>query len=298
MNKISGIDNTNTIDSVARRIIHRKDVASMIMEGTIDEFRGVPMEEIMRCIPGEGNIIYGLENDDPVSNIAFDMVYGVQIPFSDVRVIINVETQARYNPGYPLINRGLFYYGNRVVKQKGTEFIGDHYEDMKKVHSIWIVMNPPEGFANKVFSYPIGNAAVDYTDDEGFEPPQYDLGRITFICIGSPYDEHVPKFLRMLNLLFGKGMTPEMRAEKLRENDIIPDEDLMNEMVEMETLQQQFIDMWYDIGIRDGRIQLMLELVSSWMQEGLTFEEAMDRIKIPNNERESLRKEYEKQHRK
>ena len=60
-----------------------------------------------------------------------------------IRLIINIEAQNDYYPGYPLIKRGLYYCSRMISAQYGTEFTGSHYEQIKKVYSIWICINPP-----------------------------------------------------------------------------------------------------------------------------------------------------------
>ena len=46
--------------------------------------------------------------------------------------------------------RGIFYAAREVSSQLGREFKNQHYNDMKKVYSIWICMNKRENSLNKI----------------------------------------------------------------------------------------------------------------------------------------------------
>ncbi len=54
-----------------------------------------------------------------------------------IRLIINIEAQNDFYPGYPLIKRGIYYCSRMISAQYGTEFKNSHYENIKKVYSIW-----------------------------------------------------------------------------------------------------------------------------------------------------------------
>ena len=56
-------------------------------------------------------------------------------------------------PGYPWIKRGIYYCSRMIFSQYGTEFAESHYENIKKVYSIWICMNPPKSRENSITRY-------------------------------------------------------------------------------------------------------------------------------------------------
>ena len=84
-------------------------------------------------VPGEGSIYY-------------DIRFCASVPGNGerIRLIINVEAQKDYYPGYQIPTRGVFYCARMISSQMGSEFVNAEYDDIKKVYSIWICMNVPE----------------------------------------------------------------------------------------------------------------------------------------------------------
>ena len=296
-----------TFDSVVRRIIHRKDVASAIMQVVVDEFKGMDIKEISKYLPGRGNRIYGLENDDPNSNIVLDVVFQARVPGKNIKVLVNIEPQMRSNPGYPLENRALFYLANRIVKQKGTVFDGDDYGKMEKTYSIWLILEPNRNLQNIIYS----SKMITFLEgeDEGTILPRSNMIKISYIHVGSPYDDSNPT-MRVINLLFGKGMPEEERINALRENNIRTDRALLEEVREMESLSQQRFEMGREAGLKEGIQQGLEQGREQGLEQGfeqgnhsgkskcvlalmenldLDIEEAMEMLDIKDDERDAVR---------
>ena len=70
-------------------------------------------------------------------------------------MIINVEAQKDFHPGYAVTSRGVFYGARMISAQKGIEFTGSNYDGIRKVYSIWICMNAPDYIGNAVSRYSI-----------------------------------------------------------------------------------------------------------------------------------------------
>ena len=85
----------------------------------------------------------------------FDIRFTVRIPGSRRRaeVIINIEAQRNYYPGYPLPKRGIYYGCRLISSQHGTVFVGEDYGKIQKVYSIWICLAPPKYRQNSITVY-------------------------------------------------------------------------------------------------------------------------------------------------
>ena len=72
---------------------------------------------------------------------------------AQIGLIVNVEAQNRFDPGYPLLKRGIYYCCRMISSQYGTEFTGADYGKLKKVYSIWICTTPPKNREHTITSY-------------------------------------------------------------------------------------------------------------------------------------------------
>ena len=123
------------------------------------EYQDVSVEEIARdYIEGEpgiasvplrsGPFVRGMATEDASmseESVFYDIRYVASAPSEDglIGLIINVEGQNRFHPGYPLVKRGIYYCSRMLAAEYGTEFSNAHYEHLKKVYSVWICPNPP-----------------------------------------------------------------------------------------------------------------------------------------------------------
>ncbi|MBS6520250.1 MAG: hypothetical protein KH359_06235 [Clostridiales bacterium] len=67
--------------------------------------------------------------------------------------MINLEAQRDFCPKYSIVTRGIYYGARMISSQKGTEFSGSNYDEIKKVYSIWICMNVPRYIGNTILEY-------------------------------------------------------------------------------------------------------------------------------------------------
>ncbi|MBQ9243620.1 MAG: hypothetical protein IJ165_10450 [Proteobacteria bacterium] len=152
-------------DARCKRILSNRMVLAHLLHHTMQEFADIEPERIasqyIEGVPGQHNYslnIQGMRNErnDPnrTANF-FDILFYALLPNTNqsIPVIINVEPQADYSPGYDLLNRALFYAGCIIADQKNSVFDKDNYDDLRKVCSIWICLEPPKYLANTISSY-------------------------------------------------------------------------------------------------------------------------------------------------
>ena len=82
-----------------------------------------------------GDRIEGLnteDKDDDEGTIKYDIRFIARIPKQDenIRIIINVEAQKNFYPGYPILSRGVYYGARMISSQNGVEFIQPYYGDI------------------------------------------------------------------------------------------------------------------------------------------------------------------------
>lgn len=152
-------------DAQCKRVLANKVILAWILKYTVKEFRSMSIRQIKKCIgndiliskvsvePGKTNVsepekIIGEAEEDKVpgeGGIYFDIRFSVYLPKKNekIKMLINVEAQKDFHPGYAVPSRGVFYAARMISAQKGTDFSGSDYDGIRKVYSIWICMNAP-----------------------------------------------------------------------------------------------------------------------------------------------------------
>ena len=167
-------DKKATFDTNAKRILANKQVLARILKKAVSEFKELSFPEVMSCIEDEPQIstvlvhpgmtslssITGMANEDKIpgeGNVFFDIRFYARVPYRNdtVKIIINIEAQKNFHPGYHLETRGVFYCARLISAQLNTEFEEPNYDELKKVYSIWICFESTREQANAISEYKI-----------------------------------------------------------------------------------------------------------------------------------------------
>ena len=147
-------------DAACKRVLSEKQILARILHDYLDEFSGTSPEEIARtCFEGDPRVgtdpvgrdavaesVTVLANEDKTiaeGAVTFDIRFKAWYPCpSDTMernllcVELDVEAQSNFNPGYPLLKRGVFY-GGRMLSMQGDGIVEkSHYERVRKVVSV------------------------------------------------------------------------------------------------------------------------------------------------------------------
>lgn len=229
-------DEKASYDAACKRLLSEKIILAWIMKNCLEEYRGCDVEEIAeKYIEGtpqvgeaavaldESNrvsMIQGVGNEDTSlteGTVTYDIRFLATAPISGelIRLIINIEAQNDFYPGYPLIKRGIYYCSRMISAQYGTEFINSHYENIKKVYSIWICMNPPKSRENSITRYYIAEENLVGSVKE--QKADYDLMAAVMICLGKETDSGTD-LLKLLNVLLSTETGSQDKCQILEED--------------------------------------------------------------------------------
>ena len=132
------------------------------------------------------------------------IVQKIKIWYNKVNtLIINVEAQKRLNPKkktgdtYPLLKRAVYYASRLISSQKGTEFINSDYDKIKKVYTIWICMEAPQG-KSAINRYQLKEQHLLHRYKEPCQ--NYDLMGIIFVYLGN--SKVKDQLINLLDLMF------------------------------------------------------------------------------------------------
>ena len=223
--------------------------------------------------------VYGITNEDTSATegrIFYDIRFLSSVPKENhtARLMIDVEAQNKFYPGYPLLMRAIYYISRMISSQHGTEFEKSHYEKIRKVCSVWVCLNPPEYRENTITRYQMQEEHIYGKVTEYRQ--HYDLMTVVMICLGEAekqgeIEDGVKEtdilpgkteaarnaqaaLLRLLNVLFSVSLPPEEKSRILEEEFQIPKrKEMEEEMIMMGNLGQGIEDRALARGLERGR---------------------------------------------
>ena len=236
--KIRILDDKAQYDAACKRLLSERIILAWIMKACVEEFRdceiheiaakyivGTPQVGVVPVDPDESNgtiqgEVAGTGVEDATmteGTVTYDVRFMAAAPVSGelIRLIINVEAQNNFYPGYPLIKRGIYYCSRMISAQCGTEFVNAHYEKIKKVYSIWICMNPPKNRKNTITRYRIAEDNLVGSVKE--QKAYYDLMTAVMVCLGAEDDQNYEGLLKLLDVLFSTEVNLKGKQEILEQ---------------------------------------------------------------------------------
>jgi hypothetical protein len=296
---ITNTSETSQYDASCKKLLSEKSILAWILKQCVSEFQGYEVDEIVGYIEGTPRI-----DDEPVDidakptvinglcteaasikegTIRFDILFKAIVPDTDelVGLIINVEAQNNFYPGYPIIKRGLYYGCRLISSQKEKEFFGSKYGEIKKVYSIWVCMNPPKYRRNTINRYSIKEKCLIGTYQEN--PMNYDILSVVIMCLGG-HGERYDGVLKMLDVLLDDGKEADEKKKVLAEEFDIPmTREFETEVDRMCNLSEGVLQK----GVQKGRQERAIDLIRNLMETmNLNKDEAMAALRIPEAERE------------
>lgn len=281
-------------DSYCRNLLANKQILARILKTCVEEFQDCPIKDIeekyIEGVPQVSEIalhrdetaefVDGTGKEDismKESTVTFDIRFRALSPKAGgaMQMIINVESQKDFYPGYPLIKRGIYYCSRMISSQYGTEFSGPHYEKVKKVYSIWICTNPPKYRRNTITAYSMNERQIV---GKAAEPKEnYDLLTVLTVCLGGASgDENYRGLLKMLEVLLSDQVLPGEKKEILeKEFDVAMTKTMEREAMEMCNLSQGIVDR-----------TLINAIISLMKNSNMNEEECMEALDIPEEHRE------------
>ena len=236
----------------------------------------------VRVEPGNTNVpepekIIGESEEDKVpgeGGIYFDIRFSVYLPEKNekIKMLINVEAQKDFHPGYGIPSRGVFYAARMISAQKGIEFSGSDYDKIKKVYSIWICMNAPDYIGNAVSEYSI--LKTDHIPGIPDQKSAYDKISVVQICL-NPKSEKGNRLTEMLNVLLSTKMKVDEKIKILEEDFQIPMEREMGKELNQMCNLSDYVE---EIGIKKGIEKLLTEQVMKKIEKGKTIPEIADAL--------------------
>ena len=235
-NAVNAAGDKAQYDTRVKRLLAQKSILAHILVKTVDEFKGMKPEDVVKYIEGEPSIsvvpvepglanmektdatgqrIVGLNTENAEINeglVRFDIIFYVRMPSVDdtknglSQIIVNIEAQKDEPTEYKILNRAIFYVSRLISSQKERDFVNTNYDDIKQVFSIWICMNMDD----------ISLSHIHLTKDEMLKPCNWkgnlDLLNIVLIGITNEIPEHDEKY--EMHRLIGTLLSGELKEQE------------------------------------------------------------------------------------
>ena len=306
-------------DRCAKKLLAFKAIDAWILKTCVKEFYPYSVEYITEhCLSGEVEISEHAVHQDQLNRskrvngdeqvtkmnsesssvnegtVYYDVRFTAIAPTNEeiIKLIINLEIQTNDKPGYELVTRGIYYCARMISEQHDSVFIGEHYEKIQKVYSIWICPSTPECRKNQMTRYHmtkdqvIGNTYV--------KEQAYDLMEIIILSLGEPENDADCSILNLLNTLFSPSVLPDEKKNVLsKKYNIAMTAELESEVQRMCNLSTAIENQGIKKGLAEGRaegVDLMAKLVKILIAEKKYSD--VEKVSDDAEYRDKLLKEY------
>lgn len=229
-NAVNAAGDKAQYDTHVKRLLAQKSILAHILVKTVDEFKGMKPEDVVKCIEGEPSIsvvpvepglanmektdaagqrIVGLNTENAEINeglVRFDIIFYVRMKNGLSQIIVNIEAQKDEPTEYKILNRAIFYVSRLISSQKERDFVNTNYDDIKQVFSIWICMNMDDNSLSH----------IHLTKDELLKSCNWkgnlDLLNIVLIGITNEIPEHDEKY--EMHRLIGALLSSELKEQE------------------------------------------------------------------------------------
>ena len=229
-NAVNAAGDKAQYDTHVKRLLAQKSILAHILVKTVDEFKGMKPEDVVKYIEGEPSIsvvpvepglanmektdaagqrIVGLNTENAEINeglVRFDIIFYVRMKNGLSQIIVNIEAQKDEPTEYKILNRAIFYVSRLISSQKERDFVNTNYDDIKQVFSIWICMNMDDNSLSH----------IHLTKDELLKPCNWkgnlDLLNIVLIGITNEIPKHDEKY--EMHRLIGALLSSELKEQE------------------------------------------------------------------------------------
>lgn len=293
---LSQTANRVAYDEASKRILANRIVLAHIMKGCMEEYADCTADEIEEkyiCeepqvsnafvhrdeVNAPAQTIMGASNEDASlteGKVTFDVRVQVIAPGrgdqDTIHIILNVEAQKDFHPGYPLTKRAIYYAGRMLSAQYGSVFSESDYGKLRKVYSIWICLNPPMKYRNTMMQYQmqekalIGNVPIRKQD--------YDMLTVIMIYLDrnavETFSDGEEDLLGFLNTLFSSiKSTEEKRSILETQYGVSMTESLEGEVDKMCNASMAVLEDGIEIGRKQGLEQGLERGLEQGLEQGL-----------------------------
>ncbi|MBR4415741.1 MAG: hypothetical protein IKS67_03165 [Victivallales bacterium] len=269
------LSQNTTQDNVIKMLFTHKQIVAIMLRECLPEFNGVPLNFITeKCLDGLEDADY-LIGDKTHGNAGIDMDICIHARLpkdldSQVGVIINIEVQQNFHPGYDIIKRGIYYGCSLIAMEKETVFADSDYDNLKKVYSIWICLDVPLDKANTIIRYGMAELCpTDVTHGVHRIGAPYDLLEVMMVCLNDKCENGGDVVIDMLRTLLSQRLSKEEKQKLLKEKySITFTQEKQMKFNYYEYVKETNLKIGEEKGFQLGEIQTRKTVVTNMLLQG------------------------------
>ena len=227
----NSIDNSGSdarYDVNCKKLLSHREILAWILKECVSEYKDYDIDTIMNCIGKDISVskepVHQFEriigentedNNEGGNTVKYDIKFTAVTPDKKpIQLIINVEGQNEYSPGYPLTKRCIYYACRLISAEQGTVFIGDDYGSIEKVYTIWICTDNFEKNISAITEFSFEKKDIFGTSNRIYKK-NYDLATVILIRLPKDPDNQKSALIRMLTYLLSDKFSVAERKKVL-----------------------------------------------------------------------------------
>lgn len=282
-------------DAASKQILKDRFFLACILKAVVSEYRHVSEQDIAfkyieeksirddipvsKNLTNQDMILGSAEEDTTVNEgiIKYDVIFEATVPINvpvqkykhkkkgpllTIRLKIDLEAQLKYDAGYPISKRSMFYCARMLSSQFHGKVESTDYQNLYKVYSIWLCFDPPAYLANTITRFKIakedvmGKAEIPETD--------YNLMESVIIRLGMEDESLIQPMFQLLYALFGTNPRSK-KITKLKElgySGTSLEQEVKNMMTFSERTYNQGIEQGMERGLERGLERGQLDMLN------------------------------------
>ena len=172
------------IDAEAKKLFTHRQVIAGILKYSVPEYGDMPLDVIARkclqggdeCVPSLGTELILPFND----TLRLDLLFDVKYPNSSARWLLDIEIQNDCRRLDRLLSRGIVYLSGLICSEYGKFFNYPKYEQLKRVHGVWLCLASSAGRAGTVHNV---RMAASASPEGGRLPPEETTDRMRLTLV-------------------------------------------------------------------------------------------------------------------
>ena len=235
-------------DKSVKRILRLSQVAARIFKGTIPQFKDMDVETIIRDhiigeievstpvaayqLPKTVNVMDTESSEPNEATIYYDMKCRLRLADGDTAdcfIIVDLEGQNNFTPGYSLSRRAIYYASRLMSSQLAVVGKDTKYDSLSKVLTIWICFEPSKEAVNSITRINLKQESLVGTLT--FDDDEVDMMEALFITLGPDGSSDDNQLISFLSTLFSTELDAGEKLKQLNEKFNFPITDETTEEV-------------------------------------------------------------------